>query len=392
MVFWLSHPAFAQNKTELPPLEDFVLRFSSPDLSTGKYYSTSSREGTLTGGENGYKSASTVARINIDKFYNVTLTVFEKPITLADRAAYWTAMEGILPYKIHKTGFNEALGRETYFLYLSPTQVFKNGKFVAANQKAPTGLKYVGLYDDRAILEVEYDLGSEPITEADVAAMDDFVETVSVTFEEFFDQTAETYLYTSPDLLIYLAPGEFLRAQVDLEVPRDWIVEETILTEAAAPATPAGEIQLDIGPFEETAPGTADETFRIRLFGLTAGDLTPGVFRQTEQGVLGDVVRAPALLSSEVISEQMEEFIFGGHCLSDYKGSANNGGVRATTYTGLNREGAPIKALHVSGGGYHLACHYIYSAPPDRFDQNIDMVMGLLGKIRVTSLGAPLKR
>ena len=84
--------------------------------------------------------------------------------------------------------------------------------------------------------------------------------------------------------------------------------------------------------------------------------------------------------------------MFGAHCLADYKGSPNSGGVTATIYEGRNNKSLPIKILHVSSGGYFLACNYVYSAAPARFDANVDMVMDFLKGLKVEFLGPLLVR
>lgn len=125
---------------------------------------------------------------------------------------------------------------------------------------------------------------------------------------------------------------------------------------------------------------------------LTLGPTSDDNDKETRIGHAAQIIQSPQEHSSKDVSDEMVDLMFGGHCLSAYKGSANSGGVMATIYEGRNDEGLPIKVLHLSAGGFYLACNYIYSASPERFEQNVDMVMDFLKDLGVIFLGPPLKR
>ncbi|MCH8082496.1 MAG: hypothetical protein IID52_08965, partial [Proteobacteria bacterium] len=210
-------------------------------------------------------------------------------------------------------------------------------------------------------------------------------------FEDIFDTTTETYAYSSPDLMLHLSANKFTKAKVEMLVPKDWSVEETTLEEASA-GRPLERIILDIAPYEEPFPGEAPEGLRISLEGLPDQKLNASAYQEAGARALAQIIQSPQEHSSKDVSDEMVDLMFGGHCLSAYKGSANSGGVMATIYEGRNDEGLPIKVLHLSAGGFYLACNYIYSASPERFDQNVDMVMDFLKDLGVIFLGPPLKR
>ena len=231
----------------------------------------------------------------------------------------------------------------------------------------------------------------EGMTGEDIARFNALAKTISVAFEDIFDTTTETYAYSSPDLMLHLSANKFTKAKVEMLVPKDWIVEETTLEEAAA-GRPLGRIILDIAPYEEPTPGEAPEGLRISLEGLPDQKLNASAYQEAGAQALSHIINSPIKLSSIDVSDQMKEFIFGGHCLSDYQGSATSNGVMATIYKGRNDEGLPIKVLHLSAGGFYLACNYIYSASPERFEQNADMVLDLLKGLGVDFIGPPLKR
>jgi len=386
--------AVAENEITMPPVGDYVLRFTTTDTKEKEYYGMAAGEETIAIAPNAYTSARTAAQY-FEGFNSVQIKiiVFENEIKLANRVDYWAAMEGVLPLKFHEIGYNEALGRETFFQKLSFTKGFVDGEYTDVSFKNPTRIMYIALYDDRVILEVEFQKEDEELTEADITQVNEFVKTISVTYEDIFDTEADTYVYSTPTLMIHLSPGKFTQTSAELLVPKNWIVEETALIEATTSLSqPVGMIILDIAPYEEPTPGIALEKLYISIEGLLDGKLKTATYKEKGAQVLARIIPSPQKLSSKDVSDQMEEFMFGAHCLSDYAGSANSKGVKSTTYEGLNDEGLPVKVLHLSAGGYYLACNYIYSASPERFDQNLDMVMGILEGLRVEFLGPPLKR
>ena len=384
--------AAAQQKVTMPPLEDYVLRFTTPDAKEKKYFSISTSYIPVAGERHPYTSASVLAGYIGDKyFYHISIAVFEDSITVADWLDFKASMGGVLAKKIHETGYNEGLGGDTHFQYFSPIQVFRDGKYVDIKYKNPTGLGYVKLYDGRVILEFDMERDDEGMTAEDIARFDEFAQTISVAFEDIFDTTTETYAYSSPDLMLHLSANKFTKAKVEMLVPKDWIVEETTLEEASA-GRPLGRIILDIAPYEEPFPGEAPEGLRISLEGLPDQKLKPSAYQEVGARALAQIIQSPQKRSSIDVSDEMDDYIFGGHCLSDYAGSANSNGVMATIYEGRNDEGLPIKVLHLSAGGFYLACNYIYSASPERFDQNKDMVLDLLKGLGVDFIGPPLKR
>lgn len=382
----------AQTQITMPPVGDYVLRFTTTDTGKKEYYSISAGEETIAINPNPYTSATVSGQIMEEyKSIRIKIIVYDNQLALANRASFWAVMDGVLPLKFHETGYNDALGRETFFQYLSFTKGFVDGKYTDVSFKNPTGLMYVALYDDRVILEVEYQKDDVDLTDADIAQLNEFVQTISVTFEDIFDTIEETYVYSSPDLMVHLSPGKFTQVSTEMLIPKDWIVEETALVEAT-PEQRTGKIILDIAPYEELIPGLAPESLQISLEGLPEQKLKTSTYKEKGAQVLGRIIQSPQKLSSKEVAEGMQEFMFGAHCLSDYKGSANSNGVMATTYEGLNSEGLSIKVLHLSSGGYYLACNYIYSASPERFDQNVDMVLDLLKGLGVEFLGPPLVR
>ena len=390
--FFLMPGAMAQTEVTMPPVGDYVLRFTTSDDTEKDYYSISSSSMTVADRTYSYVSANVSAGYIDNKvFYYIQISVFEEPFDLNDWVVFWNDVRSILARKFHETGYNEGLGRKTYFQYLSPTEVFKDGDFEDINHKKPTGMTYTAVFDSRVIIEFKTLHDFEAMSQEDIARFDEFAKTISVTFEDVFDTEEMTYAYGSPFLMLHLSPGNFTKASTELMVPKDWIVEETTLIEAT-PEQREGKIVLDLAPYEEPFPGEASEKLRISLVGLPEQKLKTATYQKEGKRALAEIIQSPQLLSSKDISDDMDEYAFGGHCLSNYKGSANSGGVMATTYEGLDSEGLPIKVLHFSSGGFYLACNYVYSAAPERFDENVDFVMDMLHGLVAEFLGPPIKR
>jgi len=388
-------------KVSMPLVGNYVLRFETEKPGPHKY-ATGSSKVTLNGREHLYVSALLTFITKETRYYALTMYVFEEPVTLeswVNKRAVRKPGSKSFQRKIHRSGYNDAMGRRTYFELVSPLWKISKGKYVNVNSDVPTGITYIAKYDQRVILEVKLDdhLEVKAMTGDELARFADFSQNISITKEEFFESKQKTYAYASPALKLYDARNRsgrsvrFTYASVKLVVPKSWIVSEKTL-DAAKDGTP-GRIVLDFVPFGNIETTGTPEKLTIMIEGLPDKKLKSSTYSEAaERALYLATATAKKLGSRDITGTMTDRLKFGGHCLSAYKGSKNSGGVTLTVYEGRDAKARPIKILQISCGGYYIACNYLYSASPEVFDRNMKMIEKLLYNIDVYYIGPKFVR
>ena len=179
-----------------------------------------------------------------------------------------------------------------------------------------------------------------------------------------------------------------LSAQVQMSVLRDWIATEAEIETADKFGT-LGRIIVDIAPYEQEASEKVPQKLTLIVEGMPEGKTAKKDFQEKGKEVIRGIMAEKELLTYEDTAAMFTEFGGFEHCMSRYdkKPRDSSKGIHTYTYLGKNTAGQNVKVRIYTAGGSNLACNYVYSAAPDRFDASIGSVEDMLKSMTIEFLG-----
>ncbi len=325
--------------------------------------------------------------------FTLTVEVAEDPVTLASWADLYQAHPEAFVVQIHEAGYGEQMGVETFYAIESPN----DSTVKDPDDKKIRARRYAAIFDERVLLQLRYRVSSvagrisRGERQAAEAALDKMAASVRVQFEEAYESTSPTYAVASERIAIAVLPQLNFTAQVAMDIPQDWVAEESVLQPAISTATP-GRIEMIVEPYSGNDSG--DTKLVVVVEGMDEQPPRRSDFEKRGQELVESLLDNPRRRATRTLDEPMKDFLFGEHCLSAYahRDFHNSKGVKVSEYTGTDQQGQPSRALLYNAGGHKMACSYAYVGPESSFDQFREQAEAVVRSISVEFMGPPLER
>ena len=286
--------------------------------------------------------------------------------------------------KIYETGFNNALGRKTFFFLSSNKTISVGGKKIKATK--PTTKTYITLFDNRVTVEMRIDVGPRQVPplalSKSLPLFERIAKSIKVTHASAMAPGQLSRYFSSPNTRLSKRHRYYLNATVTATLPPGW--SASVLDARHAIGTSGqGRVVVELTPSRKSPPGRYQKlTIVLQGIPILKAFSLAG-FLDTAKAHL-----ASALPNAKKIDTPGAVAKPGGSdfCYSNrrVKRGVSTGKVYVATYAGKDGDGQDRKVRIFTAGGFTMACNVIYAADPKTFDASKARIGAILKSLKVS--------
>jgi hypothetical protein len=360
----------------LPAVKGYVISVDLPKTGTAEKWTRS------VGGSGGEGSISFYSR---SANFSLLLRVYDKPASFERYVKYWNrAFIKGYRYKIYEKGFNNALGRKTFFFLSSNQTISMDGKEVQATK--PTGKSYFSVFEKRAMVRFFVYVGprqAPPLAlTKSLPLFERIARSIKVKPASAMPPGQLSRYFSSPNTRLSKRRGYYLNATITVTLPPGWAARVADARHATGSAG-QGRVAVELTR-RRKSPAGRYEKLTLVLQGIPIPKaFTRAGFLDTAKAHL-----AEALANPNKIETPKAVAMPGGGSRFCYmhrkvRRGESTGKVYVGTYAGKDRDGQDRKVRVYTAGGFTMACNVIYAADPRTFEESQERIGAILRSLRV---------
>ena len=367
----------------MPAVKGYVLSVDLPKTGTAEKWRRSIYPGQ------GEVSISFYSR---SSSFNLTFRVYDKPASFERYVNYWHRLIKTNRLKIYDKGFNNALGRKTFFYLSSYRTMNRDGTYTKVTK--PTGKTYQTAFDKRLMLWFSVNVGPRrPLAPTEsLLLFERIARSIKVTQASAMAPGQPSRYYSSPNIRLFQRRNYHLDAALTVKLPPGWAAR-VVAAEPASRSSERGRVVVEVTPSRKSLAGRYQKlTFVLQGLSL------PKAF--TRAGFLGTAKAhvASALPNPRRIETPKGIVLPGGHGFWNTlrpgeRRDTETGRFDVGTYAGKDRNGRDRKVRIYTVGRASMACNIIYAADPKTFDDQQESIGAIVKSLRIETgslvLGVP---
>ena len=279
----------------------------------------------------------------------------------------------------HKRGFNQVLGKKTFYYLHSSKYQYGSSKIVKI--PSPTFKTYITVIDDRAVINFTLTTRRPDDYRKLLPLFERVARTVKVRPVSAVPPGQLSRFYTSPNVQFSRRRDYYLWTKFMLALPPGWSARKVAVRHAGR-SSERGRMVIDMAPPKPARPG-GRQKLTVAFEGLRVGALQPADFLATAKAHVAAVLTKARKIETPKSAQWSGQIGFG-FCLmrKRMRRGAGTGKIHVATYLGEDKNGRARKLRIYTAGGLTMACNVIYAADPKTFDASWERVYGMISSLK----------